>query len=173
MKQIKPVIELSDHIGEFIDYWGFKSIHGRLWTLIYLAEQPISTPELVRQLAVSKGLVSVGINELLHHGLIRKAEKVSGGGQTFVAEDDIGSVVRKVLRNRELKLLMSTQTKINELKALSARELADTGINPNRLQQLSTLTDTHKSFLQIFVSRGVDSLSQWIAIVRSALKTIH
>ncbi|MBQ47428.1 MAG: hypothetical protein CMP10_08150 [Zetaproteobacteria bacterium] len=172
MKNLKSILDLSDNIGKFIEYWGFKSIHGRLWTLIYLAEEPISTPELVKILSVSKGLVSVGINELLEHGLIRKAEKVSGGGQTFVAEDDIGSVVRKVLRDRELKLLMSTQVKINELKSFSPRELEIAGINPERLEQLANLTDTHKNVLQLFVSRGVDSLSQWISAVRSALKSL-
>ena len=64
--------ELISNIGAFIEYWGFRNIHGRVWGTIYLSNKPMSTPEIVERLDVSKALISGAINELLDHGLIER-----------------------------------------------------------------------------------------------------
>ena len=171
MKKLKEAMELANNIGQFIEYWGFKNIHGRLWTLIYLAKSPISAPELVSSLSVSKGLVSVAINELLDYGLIEKVGKAPGGGHTYAAVDDMGTVVREVLRQRELKLLADTEKNIESLMSFSSRELDDMGICNDRLSQLMNLTQVHRSLLQSFVSQGYSSITEWIKFIRYALKS--
>ena len=34
----RRVLEVCDAIGEFIEYWGFKSIHGRVWAMLALGQ---------------------------------------------------------------------------------------------------------------------------------------
>ena len=171
MKKLKETLELTNNIGSFIEYWGFKSIHGRLWTLIYLSKAPISAPELMETLGVSKGLVSVAINELLDFGLIEKVGKAPGGGHTYTAIDDMGSVVREVLRQRELKLLADTEQNIERLMSFSPQEIQDMGISLDRLNHLRGLTQVHKQLLQAFVAQGYSSISEWIKFIRHAIKS--
>ena len=37
LKANESAIKLSGEIGNFIEYWGFKKIHGKVWALVFLA----------------------------------------------------------------------------------------------------------------------------------------
>ena len=172
MQKLKQTLELADSIGRFIEYWGFKRIQGRLWTLVYLSAKPISTSQLVDLLGVSKGLVSVAINELVDIGLVARAEKGPGGGQTYVAQQDMGAVIRRILRDRELALLNNTHSCIDSMLAFSQNELDEAGLSKERLEQLCNLTLAHKSFLGALISQSYSSIAEWVSFVRNASKLI-
>ena len=36
------VLAVADAVGAFIEAWGFKAIHGRIWTLLALRKEPIN-----------------------------------------------------------------------------------------------------------------------------------
>ncbi|MFQ5770977.1 MAG: hypothetical protein ACE5HX_10610, partial [bacterium] len=55
---------LAESVGEFIKYWGFKEIHGRIWVHIYLSQAPITAKDLTEKLGVTKGLISMMLSEL-------------------------------------------------------------------------------------------------------------
>ena len=38
----RRVMEVCDSIGDFIEYWGFKAIHGRVWALLALSTDPLA-----------------------------------------------------------------------------------------------------------------------------------
>ena len=161
--------DVVDSVGEFIEYWGFKKIHGRVWAMIYLSDKPISTPDLVSKLGVSKGLVSIAINELLDYQLIHKASKVIYGGQTYTAEEDIGSVIRKVLRDRELGLLTKVEVALEKLASYSEPELERSNISKSRLKELTHLTTTHKTLLKAMVKRNFSTIAEWKDFLKSAI----
>jgi DNA-binding transcriptional regulator GbsR (MarR family) len=76
-QQSLKVQQLSTFIGHFIRYWGFRNIHGQIWTIVYLSETPLSGAEIVKFLKVSKALVSPALKELEMEGLIKKVESES------------------------------------------------------------------------------------------------
>jgi len=71
MRMQRRVVRVCEATGEFIAWWGFKSIHGRIWALLALSRDPVSQAELSRTLGVSRALVSGAIAELLEYGLVR------------------------------------------------------------------------------------------------------
>lgn len=160
--------ELAETIGDFIQYWGFKSIHGRVWALVYLSDKPISTPQIVETLCVSKGLVSLAINELLEFNLIQEEEKGNYGAQTYSAAEDVAKVVRSVLRERELKILSDVESKISALKAHSDDELEQQNISIHRLGQLEELTVTNRLLLSRVISKKFNSMGEWIKFIKRA-----
>ncbi len=93
--------DLADQIGEFIHYWGFKRIHGRIWTHIYLAAKPLDAADLVRQMKISKALVSISLRELIDFEVIEEVGKSSRGTHLYRANPDILKVILSVLRQRE------------------------------------------------------------------------
>ena len=36
------IVEICDAVGAFIKYWGFKEVHGRVWTYMVLHSQAVS-----------------------------------------------------------------------------------------------------------------------------------
>jgi len=63
---------LADSVGDFIRYWGFKEVHGRIWVHIYLSDNPITAKELTKKLGVTKGLVSTALAELIAYQVVEK-----------------------------------------------------------------------------------------------------
>src|SRR5262245_22326676 len=64
------VVAVCNAIGEFIEYWGFKRIQGRVWTYLALSAEPRSQQDLAKGLNVSKALMSSTVAELERLGLV-------------------------------------------------------------------------------------------------------
>src|SRR4051812_41709734 len=48
--------QVCDAVGAFIEYWGFKAIHGRIWALLALRNGPLAQAEIAKTLGVSRAL---------------------------------------------------------------------------------------------------------------------
>lgn len=107
--------KLADSVGEFIKYWGFKEIHGRLWIHIYLSHQPITAKELTARLGVTKGLVSTALAELIAYQVIERVHIGDARSAGYQSNSDLVQVINNVLRNRELKLTTKIQENIEAL----------------------------------------------------------
>ncbi len=85
----------------FFKTFGFKRVHGRVWGLLVLAGQPLSSREVSRELGLSVGATSQTLNDLLEWGAIqagfdthRRCHLHSPVGNTL-------SIVATVFRRRE------------------------------------------------------------------------
>lgn len=128
--------ELAESVGEFIKYWGFKEIHGRIWVHVYLAPKPITAKELTQRLGVTKGLVSTALSELLAYQVIEKVHLGDARSPGYQSTTDLVEVIYNILRNRELRL---TRKILNHINAL-AGEMEDNGSSEN-LTKLYKLRD--------------------------------
>ncbi|MFZ3228828.1 MAG: hypothetical protein WA160_01390 [Pseudobdellovibrio sp.] len=130
---------LSNQIGLFIEYWGFKKIHGQIWTHIWLSETPISATILVKRLGVSKALVSLALKDLIHYDVI----KISGQGDRrkilLVANEDIQNVIANVLKMRESKMLQTVLKLNGNVKHMTADQKAVIGLDDVKLEQMKVL----------------------------------
>ena len=95
----RRVLEVCDSIGDFIEYWGFKGIHGRVWALLALSTDPLAQVQIAQYLGVSRSLVSGVIAELVERGLVRSID--SSRNSPYVALTDFWPTVASVLRSRE------------------------------------------------------------------------
>ncbi|MBD64783.1 MAG: hypothetical protein CME62_06225 [Halobacteriovoraceae bacterium] len=162
----RKYIELIDDIGAFIEYWGFRKIHGRVWASVYLAEKPLSTPEIVAGLGVSKALVSGAINELLEHGLIVQVGQVKYGGHTYQACSNPAEVVRDVVKNRELVLFEKIENNLMNISKSKISDFKKSGVDPTAVDHLKTLTCYHKKLAHKFSRKKIKSMSDWISFMR-------
>jgi len=157
--------ELANSVGSFIEYWGFKAIDGRVWSLIFLSEEPISTPEIVSTLGVSKGLVSIAINELIEYELIIPKNKVKHGAQTYIANENVVNAIQSILKNRELKKIKETEHCLKSLINLSTHELSQLNISNQKLKKLSQLTKLNKKILQVIIAKKSETIDDWISML--------
>lgn len=153
--QISPEIKrVADGIGRFIEYWGFKAVHGRIWTLLYLSAEPLSAIQLARTLRVSKTLLSFSISELLQYNVIQEAGRGPKRTIYFRANPQINSVIFNVLKQRETPLIKEIEASVLDLKAGVER---DTSTSPSRqgfqvngtgLEDLSRLVGAARAVLE-------------------------
>lgn len=140
--------ELANEIGEFICYWGFKKVHGRIWTHLYLSKQALDAGELIQRLKVSKALISLSVNDLLRHDVILESEKSPRGTQTYIANPNILTVITNVLKKRESKLLSTVEEKHRRLADVPPETLQNNHVCPDRLIALGQLVGQANGTLQ-------------------------
>src|SRR5665213_2913352 len=131
--------ELANEVGDFICYWGFKRIHGRLWTHIYLAKNPLDAGNLMQRLKVSKALISLSLNDLLKFDVILENGKSNRGTQTYVANPEVLDVILNVLRRRERKMLSKAETSHKMLSSLGPENLIRANCHGERVESLGRM----------------------------------
>jgi len=98
-------LEVADSVGRLMEFWGFKRPMGRIWTLLYLAPEPLGAAEIGEALRMSAGAVSMAISELVKWGAVKKSWRPGERRDFYEAETSIGRLVQRVLRERELALV--------------------------------------------------------------------
>ena len=135
-QEILALKQLATGIGSFIRYWGFRNIHGEIWTTVYLSKEPLSGIEICTLLSVSKALVSPALKELEVEGLIRQAASENSKTKRYQAEEDVNKVIHEVLKRRE-KLMIE---KIQQSYLKLGTEVTDESVlNHERLQKMGAM----------------------------------
>ena len=156
-KALPPQLqELEKIVGQFMEYWGFKNIHGRIWTHLYTSKSPLDSTELMDRLGVSKGLMSIAIRDLLEYDVIKTDHVGRHGTVFFVANTDLLGVITNVLKVRESKMLSLAQKSCEALKKLKAQELEGAGIDADKIQSVLELTESAQLLLQTFLFQDND-----------------
>ncbi|MGB0588864.1 MAG: GbsR/MarR family transcriptional regulator [Myxococcota bacterium] len=172
------VLQACDTVGSFIAWWGFKAIHGRVWTLLALRGAPMSQAEISRTLSVSRALVSGAVGELMGFGLVRSV----GSGRTapYEAVMDVWPVISDILREREWMMLESSRVSL-EAAVEEAELMKDTGAEMvwslERMRVLLGLTEMAQTFLKILIKlrlpRSNDALGAWLARATTFMATLR
>lgn len=156
-KQTEKHLEaLSGAVGDFIRYWGFRRIHGEIWTQVYLNAHPLSGVELTQRLGVSKALVSPALKELEEHKLIL-VKNEDGKTKRYTANPDVFQVIRDILVKREIKLIEKALEQFGKVEATE-----DLDLNPERLKSLGQMISV-AHFATAFVVSQVEekNFKQW------------
>jgi len=145
--------ELINNIGEFIKYWGFKSIHGKIWAYIYLSKQARTTQEIIDEFEFSKAAVSLAIKTLMEHHLIKRVEKIEFGTYVYEPIGDIKTPIIGVLKMREKEMLKQ----IIKLSELAINQDSDE-FNSKQSKRILKMTKYALTFLEKFVLSAINKL---------------
>lgn len=131
--------ELSESVGDFIRYWGFRRIHGEIWTQVFLSKKNLSGAELTERLGVSKSLISPALSELEKHGLIIMTQEDKKTKRYSAAPDVIG-VIKKILSEREAKIIKTSRQYFESLQKIHVQRGAENSLlDPDRLHEIGEM----------------------------------
>jgi hypothetical protein len=85
----------------FFKTFGFKRILGRVWGLLVLSGQPLSSKEVMAELGISQGAASTTLNELQEWGAVQATFDNARRCHLHEAVGNTLSIVATVLRRRE------------------------------------------------------------------------
>lgn len=175
----RAVLQVAQAAGNFIEYWGFKAIHGRIWTLLALHREPLPQTEVADLLGVSRSLVSTAMAELLEYGLVRAVDEHRNA--PYEAVIDIWPAIADVLRSREWMLLEGARVALEA--AIEEAEIA--GSNPqaplrwdlDRLRMLLSLTEMAQGFLKMVIAlrlpRAPEGFGGWVGRAQSLVARLR
>ncbi len=161
-KLAPELLKLESIVGLFMEYWGFKKIHGRIWTHLFTSKLPLDSIELMSRLKVSKGLMSIAIRDLLDYDVI-KISHVGRHGSTFYrANTDLIAVISNVLKKRELKMLSDAKKASEDLLRIRPEKLNGFGLDIDKIQKVLELTTSGQLILQMFLEQDHNSSTSLI-----------
>lgn len=167
----RRVLAVCDAVGAFIEYWGFKAIYGRVWTLLALRAEPVAQSEVANTLGVSRSLVSGAMAELGRLGLVRAVGDHRNA--PYEAVMDFWPTIADVLRGREWMLLerarLALEAAIDEVERGGA-----VAYDAGRMKVLLAFTELGQTLLRALMTtrapRTPERLGAWI---KKGVSVVH
>ncbi len=143
-------------VGSLMELWGFKRIHGALWTYLYMSDRPLDAQELREGLHISSGLVSMTLHELMRWGVVTRQIVPGTRRERYRAEPDIWRAVFKVLRERELFCLRLAVEELSGASKVLGRVPPPQGFGraKSQVDELVSLGELAHDLLDTFLAAG-------------------
>ena len=153
------LFRLEKIVGQFMEYWGFKNIHGRIWAHLYTSQVALDSIELMARLGVSKGLMSIAIRDLLEYEVIKSDHTGRHGTTYYLANPDLLGVITNVLRTREKEMLTQAKAAAEDLQKIKSSELEKAGISSEKVQHVINMTESAQALLIAFLMQDQADLN--------------
>lgn len=113
---------LMETLGHSVANWGMSPTLGRLYGLLYFADEPMSLDQMAKELMVSKATVSINIRILESVKCVQKVWQKGSRKDFYIAENDFEKMMQEFLRtNAQTKLKIQKEVifrAITELEEL-------------------------------------------------------
>lgn len=153
-------LQAADAVGRLMEFWGFRRHMGRLWTILYLSPEPMTTTELSETLQLSSSAVSLSLGELVRWGAVRKTWRPGERKDFYEAENSVWKLLRRVYERRELNLIKEAvdafagaQARLDAARqGLDSEERRRVDYMRKRLSRLSALSKAGERLVRLLVA---------------------
>ncbi len=168
----------ADAVGDVVEHWGFRKALGRIWTVLYLAGEPLSAAALGERLQMSAGAVSMSLTELQRWAVVRRVWVPGERREFYEAEVDFWKMISKVVSERERFLVRSVKDRLEQsLDALkSDGKHADAKGRLERVKKLLALAALAESMIDGFIASHTIDFSRFFNLLdfkRGVSKLAH
>lgn len=158
----EDVIESMEQSAEV---YGLSRSAGRVYGVLYFAEEPLSIPELVEETGYAKSTISNVTRQLDRIGLIHRRSSEGGGRRVeFEAESELWFVIQDVLQqylHREVSGTRRTLDRaLDQLEAVDDSETA--AEKQERIEALRQSYTELRDLLEISRDHSVDEITEAI-----------
>lgn len=124
-------------VGEVIVFWGFKENHGRIWALLFLSAEPVSTSTIRDALLLSKGAASMLLSELEDWRVIVQDPKQQGRERFYTANQNLIEMIVRVMKRRESDMLEQIVERLVDVQTNAKNE----GASAQQITALQEMVD--------------------------------
>jgi HTH-type transcriptional regulator, glycine betaine synthesis regulator len=140
-----------DAVGNVIEFWGFKRNQGRVWALLYLRDEPMSAQEIEKELALSKGGVSMLVRDLERWAVIARVREPGESAWLYRAETDLIRMATRVVEERELAFITRIRADLDEARRLAEESGKVAKPRLQKLNKMISVADAADRALRAFI----------------------
>lgn len=100
--------------GEMASNWGINRTMAQIHALLYCAEEPLNTDQIMEQLQISRGNANMNLRSLIDWELIHKVRREDSRKDFYEATKDVWEITAQIIRERERREI---QPVMDELQA--------------------------------------------------------
>jgi len=124
--------------GQMASAWGISRTMAEVHALLYITGEELCADDVMERLAISRGNASISLRALLDWGVIRRAHRKGDRKDYFVAEQDVWTMFRAIVRGRLKREVEPLVASLYELRDLTLRDKPgdDARQHAKRLEEL-------------------------------------
>jgi DNA-binding transcriptional regulator GbsR (MarR family) len=105
--------------GQMAAHWGINRTMSQIHALLMIAHQPLTAEQIMADLRISRGNVSMNLRELINWGIVRRTGLPGDRRDFFTTESDVWSMFQIILRERKKRELDPLLTRLDACLALA------------------------------------------------------
>jgi len=161
--------------GEMASTWGINRTMARIHALLYCAEQPLNTDEIMEQLDVSRGNANMNLRSLVDWNLVDKTARPDSRKDYYRAETDVWQITARIIEERQHREVHPVRSRLQECADLLVEdnESAEDRPEPERVlhRRFANLIDLMKvlegvseALLPLVRNNNVDQIEQLLDV---------
>lgn len=161
----ETVIEAMEHSA---DIYGLNRSYGRLYGILFFADEPVSLDELVEKSGYAKSTVSSAMKDMEQlHMVYRRSISGEGKKAFYEAERDFWTFIQEFLRG-EVQREITLMTRALEEAAQTLEEADDEQANEDleKIQEIERMYARSQQLVNLLTSSSIDRLTGLIDRLR-------
>jgi len=145
--------EFIDLWGQMAEHWGINRTMAQIHALLMIAPNPITADQIMDELRISRGNVSMNLRDLIHWGIVRRTSVPGDRRDFFTTEADVWSMFHEIFRERKKRELDPVLARLDECLDLAGKKPAspeDQAAHEAYLKRVTELRHFFQTFHRIF-----------------------
>ncbi len=116
------------HWGEMGSLWGINRTMAQVHALLYISPHALSANDIMKELQISRGNVSMALRELIAWGIVNRVHLKGERREFYTTEKDVWQMFRVIARERKkrevdptINVLRESVTELNDMPNSEAR----------------------------------------------------
>lgn len=164
--------------GTMASNWGINRTMAQIHALLYCADEPLNTDDIMERLQISRGNANMNLRSLVDWNLVWKERLAHSRKDFYVAEKDVWKITAQIIKERERREIQPVHEQLHECRAMLAE--ADTPCSElperdamlcERFDKLIQLVDVFEGFsdavLPFVEKRNAPMLRQFIQMAQA------
>ena len=169
MEYVEAREQLIRTWGQLSSEWGIYRTMGQIHALLIVSAEPLTADQIIQELAISRGNVSMNLRSLVEWGLVHKVFITGDRKEYFASEKDVWKMALQIARERKKRELDPLIQSIQLLQNVKAN-----GDNKKQVDELnkmsSEILDVAKQIDKVF-DIGIRSGGQ--SLVRKLINVLR
>ncbi len=105
--------------GALATQWGINKTMAQIHALMMISAEPLSVDQIMEELQISRGNVSMNLRELISWGIVYKEYKTGDRKDYYSSEKDFTELARKIAierSRREIKPIISVLSEVRQVE---------------------------------------------------------
>jgi DNA-binding transcriptional regulator GbsR (MarR family) len=156
------------HWGEQGSLWGINRTMAQVHALLFVSPEPLSANQIMEELQISRGNVSMALRELMAWGLVSRVHIKGERREFYTTEKDVWMMFRIIARERKRREVDPTievlRESVNRLNQMSDAE------GKYEREQIKNLLDFFETGVEVYKDLETQSPTSILKLMGKALQ---
>ena len=156
------------HWGEMGSLWGINRTMAQVHALLFISPEPLSANEIMDELQISRGNVSMALRELIAWGIVARVHLKGERREFYTTEKDVWTMFRIIVRERKKREIDPTMSVLRE--SMTALNDMPDSVGQYERAQIKSLLDFFEVGVAVYEELEARNPDSMLKLLGSALK---